>query len=118
MCQSNQNLNLPPPPSWQPMGILLLSVPRGGREFLSVPGGGGQGIWTLPRWDISTKSVKTFQCSAHLLMEELRDQESCLVIKWLRKKISTSEYNAYQQKTQQQHQKSICDFAKFFNIHW
>ena len=37
-------------------------------------------------------------------MEELKDQESCLVIKWLRKKISTSEYNAYQQKTQQQHQ--------------
>ena len=31
-------------------------------------------------------------------MEELKDQESCLVIKWLRKKISTSEYNAYQEK--------------------
>ena len=51
-------------------------------------------------------------------MEKLKDQESCLVIKWLRKKISTSEYNAYQQKTQQQHQKPICDFAKFYNIHW
>ena len=59
MCQSNQNLNLPPP-FWQPMGIYCCLCP------------GGQGIWTLPRWDISTKSVKTFQCSAHLLMEELK----------------------------------------------
>ena len=119
MCQSNQNLNLPPPPLLATHGYFTVVCARGGREFLSVPGGGGgQGIWTLPRWDILTKSVKTFQCSAHLLMEKLKDQESCLVIKWLRKKISTSEYNAYQQKTQQQYQKPICDFAKFYNIHW
>ena len=70
-----------------PGGQGIFVCAQGGREFEPCPGG-----------DISTKSVKTFQCSAHLLMEELKDQESCLVIKWLRKKISTSEYNAYQEK--------------------
>ena len=117
MCQSNQNLNLPPPPFLATHGYFTVVCARGGQGIF-VCAQGGQGIWTLPRWDISTKSVKTFQCSAHLLMENLKDQESCLVIKWLRKKISTSEYNAYQQKTQQQYQKPICDFAKFYNIHW
>lgn len=85
MCQSNQNLNLPPPPSpGNPWVFYCCLCPGGAGNFCLCLG--GQGILTLPRWDISTKSVRTFQCSAHLLMEEFKDQESCLVIKWLRKK--------------------------------
>ena len=43
MCQSNQNLNLPPPPFLATHGYFTVVCAWGGREFLSVPGGGGGG---------------------------------------------------------------------------
>ena len=47
MCQSNQNLNLPPPPLLATHGYFTVVCAGGGREFLSVPGGGGAGNLNL-----------------------------------------------------------------------
>lgn len=41
-----------------------------------------------------------------------------ILSKWLRKTNFTSSNDGYKGKTQQEHQKLICDFAKFHNIHW
>lgn len=41
-----------------------------------------------------------------------------ILSKWLRKTNFTSSNDGYKGKTQQEHQKLICDFVKFHNIHW
>ena len=46
-------------------------------------------------------------------MEKLKGKGTALMSKWPRKTIYTSQINAYKQ---QQHQKVIHDFAKFYNI--